>query len=155
MTIDGEKFEYAGTLSPCDVTSCSGAPEWRATWVNSVIWNDWNFALTANYTGGYDNASVDYGGVKGDCEANTYASVHPYDDGTPVRCKHPSYLDWDFSTSYQVSDKVQLYANIINVFDTEPVFDPAPAYWIYGFNPAWELSGWRGRYFRFGVRLDF
>jgi len=54
-----------------------------------------------------------------------------------------------------MSERVQFYANILNVFDTTPKFDPASTYALYGFNPAWELNGWRGRYFRVGVRLDF
>ena len=108
-----------------------------------------------NYTGGYDNASTDVGGVEGDCEASVGASVYYYADGSPYRCTHPSYMDWDFSASYQLNEKVQFYANIINVFDQDPIFDPASAYNIYGFNPAWEWSGWRGRFFRVGVRLDF
>jgi iron complex outermembrane receptor protein len=154
-TIDDTKYNYEGTLSPCDVTSCSGAPEWRATWVNSVEWDKLTVSLTANYTDGYDNASVDYGGEPGNCEANIYASVYAYDDGTPYKCTHPSYLDFDMSASYQMSETIQLYANILNVFDTEPTFDPASTYFLYGFNPAWELNGWRGRFFRVGIRLDF
>jgi len=154
-TIDGNKSNYEGTLSPCDVTSCSGAPDLRATWVNSIDWNDLTLALTANYTGGYDNASIDYGGVKGDCASNAYSSVYQYDDGTPYKCTHAAYLDWDFSATYQVNDSTSVYLNMLNVFDEEPEFDPASAYFLYGFNPAWELNGWRGRYFRVGVSMDF
>ena len=87
-TIGGVEQRYEGTLSPCDVTSCSGAPDLRATWMNSVVWRDLIVGLTANYTGDYDNASVDYGGVKGDCEASAFASVYLYDDGTPYKCTH-------------------------------------------------------------------
>ena len=154
-TIDGNKLNYHGTLSPCDVTSCSGAPDLRATWVNSLEWNDYTFALTANYTGDYDNASVDYGGVKGDCDSNGFASVYLYDDGTPFKCTHGAYLDFDFSATYQVNESTQVYLNMLNVFDEEPEFDPASAYFLYGFNPAWELNGWRGRYFRLGVSMSF
>jgi iron complex outermembrane receptor protein len=154
-TIGGVKQNYEGTLSPCDVTSCSGAPDWRATWVNSVEWEDFTFALTANYTGDYSNASIDYGGDTKDCEASIFGSVYAYDDGSPYRCNHKKYLDWDFSASYRFSEKLQVYLNVINVFDKTPSFDPAPAYFIYGFNPSWELNGWRGRYFRMGVRMDF
>jgi iron complex outermembrane receptor protein len=154
-TVDGNKLSYAGTLSPCDVTSCSGAPDLRATWINSLLWRDYTFALTANYTGEYDNASVDYGGVEGDCEGSAFASVYLYDDGTPYACTHDAYLDWDFSTTWQATESIEVYLNILNVFDTEPDFDPAAAYFIYGFNPAWELNGWRGRYFRLGVQLAF
>jgi iron complex outermembrane receptor protein len=154
-TIGGVKYNYEGTLSPCDVTSCSGAPDYRATWINSVIWRDLTVALTANYTGDYDNASVDYGGVPGDCESNAYASVYLYDDGTPFKCTHDAYLDFDLTARYQLGENVELFANVLNVFDTEPEFDPAAAYFLYGFNPAWELNGWRGRYFRVGATLAF
>jgi iron complex outermembrane receptor protein len=153
-TIGGTKYNYEGTLSPCDVTSCSGAPDWRATWVNSIDWREFTFALTANYTGEYDNASVDYGGEPGNCEANLYASVYAYDDGTPYKCTHDAYVDFDFALQYQMRDNVQLYLNVMNVFDTEPEFDPASTYFLYGFNPAWELNGWRGRYFRLGVSAE-
>lgn len=154
-TIDGEKSNYEGTLSPCDVTSCSGAPDYRATWINSLDWNDLNLALTANYTGDYDNASIDYGGVKGDCDANGFGSVYLYNDGSPFACTHDAYIDFDFSATYTVNETTQVYLNMLNVFDTEPDFDPAAAYFLYGFNPAWELNGWRGRYFRIGVSVDF
>lgn len=154
-TIDGDKSNYEGTLSPCDVTSCSGAPDLRATWINSLMWGDFSVALTANYTGSYDNASIDYGGVKGDCDSNSWSSVYLYDDGTPYKCTHGAYLDFDFSATYRVNESTELYVNMLNVFDTEPEFDPASAYFLYGFNPAWELNGWRGRYFRLGVRADF
>ena len=154
-TIDGNKLNYEGTLSPCDVTSCSGAPDVRATWINSVDWNDLTLALTANYTGGYDNASIDYGGVKGDCDASNWSSVYLYDDGSPYKCTHGSYLDFDFSATYRVNESTSVYLNVLNAFDTEPEFDPASAYFIYGFNPAWELNGWRGRYFRVGATMDF
>lgn len=154
-TIDGNKLDYTGTLSPCDVTSCSGAPDLRATWVNSLEWSDFTVALTANYTSGYDNASVDYGGVKGDCSQNGFASVYLYNDGTPFKCKHDAWLDFDFSATYQVNDSIGVYLNVLNVFDDEPDFDPASTYFLYGFNPAWELNGWRGRYFRLGASYDF
>ncbi len=154
-TIEGEKLNFEGTLSPCDVTSCSGAPDWRATWVSSISREDLTLALTANYTGSYSNTSADYGGDPSDCEGSVGNSVYFYADGSGFKCDHGSYTDFDFSAQYQVSENVGLFLNIINVFDTEPEFDPASAYWLYGFNPAWELNGWRGRYFRLGVKADF
>ncbi|MGN6820687.1 MAG: TonB-dependent receptor domain-containing protein, partial [Sphingomonas sp.] len=65
--IGGSVQRYDGTLSPCDITSCSGAPKWRGTWVNTLDFGDTSLTGTVNYTSGYDMASVDYGGVKGDC----------------------------------------------------------------------------------------
>jgi iron complex outermembrane receptor protein len=154
-TIGGTKQRYEGTLSPCDVTSCSGAPDLRATWINSIIWNDLTFALTTNYTGDYSNASVDYAGDPADCEASVGVSIYTYDDGTPYKCTHDAYVDFDFTARYQMRDNVELFANVLNVFGTEPEFDPASAYHLYGFNPSWELNGWRGRYFRLGASLSF
>jgi iron complex outermembrane receptor protein len=154
-TIGGIKYDYEGTLSPCDVTSCSGAPDWRATWVNSIEWRQFTFALTMNYTGDYSNASVDYGADPGDCSTSIYASTYAYDDGSPFKCDHDEYVDFDFTASYRLNDKIELYANVLNVFDDEPEFDPASAYHLYGFNPSWELNGWRGRYIRVGARMEF
>ena len=34
---DGDRLEYDGTLSPCNVTSCSGSPKWRR---RSQTWNE-------------------------------------------------------------------------------------------------------------------
>jgi iron complex outermembrane receptor protein len=84
---DGTVESYAGTLSPCNITSCSGAPKWRFSWQNTLtIKDDTKLSLTAYYTGGYDTASVDYGGVPGDCQfnADNAVSTAAYVDGTPV-----------------------------------------------------------------------
>jgi iron complex outermembrane recepter protein len=54
-----------------------------------------------------------------------------------------------------LNDTVTLYANLLNVLDTDPVFDPSAAYGIYGFNPAWGGPNIMGRYVRIGAKLDF
>ena len=61
----------------------------------------------------------------------------------------------DLTVQYQWNEKVQLFADFLNVFDIKPKFDPAAAYGLYGFNPAWAGPNIMGRYFRLGVRLDF
>ena len=154
-TIDGVVQRYDGTLSPCDVTSCSGSPDWRATWTNSAVWNKLTVALTANYTAGLDNASVDYGGVAGDCASNIGASVVSFADGSPYNCSSESYLDFDMSASYVVNDQFTVFANILNLTDKEAPLDPSAAYGLFNYNPAWTASGFRGRYFRIGVKADF
>src|SRR5205085_11526295 len=83
---DGSVEDYEGTLSPCDYTSCSGAPQLRATWSNTFGYGPFDLNVTAYYTEGYDEASIDYGGVKGNCAASIGASVVTYQDGTPVQC---------------------------------------------------------------------
>ena len=156
-TDDGEKLEYAGTLSPCNVTSCSGAPEWRMSWANTVYFNDarTSATLTAYMTQGVDNASVDYGGVKGDCENNIGVSVLTYVDGTPTDCESSDQWNFDLTVSHQINDNISVFADFLNVFNIEPEVDVSAAYHIYAFNPAWAGPNIMGRYFRIGARLDF
>jgi len=146
---------YDGTLSPCDVTSCSGAPKWRGTWQNTFDVGKATLSLTTYYTGGYDLASTDYGGVKGDCANNVGASVVAYRDGTPVKCRGPKFIVNDLTAGYQVNDKLNLYVNVLNVLNKKAPFDPSAAYSLYQYNPAWASSGFTGRYFRVGAKVDF
>jgi iron complex outermembrane receptor protein len=156
-TDSGDTFRYDGTLSPCNITSCSGAPDWRASWQNSFQIRDTTVSLTAYYTAGVDTASVDFGGVKGDCQANADngASTVAYVDGTPVSCKSSAVWNADLTVRHQLNDQVTLYADVLNVFGIDPPFDPAAAYGLYGFNPAWAGPNIMGRYFRLGFKLDF
>ncbi|RYD30185.1 MAG: TonB-dependent receptor, partial [Sphingomonadales bacterium] len=154
-TIGDNTQRYDGTLSPCDVTSCSGAPKWRGSWQNTVEIGDFTGSLTAYYTGGYDLASIDYGGIKGDCEASLGASVAAYADGSPVLCKAKAQWNADLALSYRISDRFTVYTNVLNVFGIDPVFDPSAAYSIFQFNPAWGGPNILGRYFRVGARVNF
>ncbi len=155
-TDSGDELDYAGTLSPCNVTSCSGSPEWRASWSNSFYFNDYTTAtLTAYYTRGVDNASVDFGGVKGDCANNIGASVLTFVDGTPTDCTSPDIYNVDLTVQHQLNDQVRLFADVLNVFDLEPEVDVSAAYHLYAFNPAWSGANIMGRYFRVGAKLDF
>ena len=153
--IGGEVQRYDGTLSPCDVTSCSGAPKWRGTWQNTFDVGKFSTTFTTYYTGSYDLASTDYGGVKGDCANNVGASVVTYSDGTPVKCRGPKYIQTDMTASYQVDDKLQLYVNLLNIFDKKAPFDPSAAYSLYQYNPAWSSGGFLGRFIRVGAKIDF
>jgi iron complex outermembrane receptor protein len=154
-TIGGNVQRYDGTLSPCDVTSCSGSPKWRGSWQNTLDIGDFSTTLTAYYTSGYDLASIDYDGVKGDCLGNIGASVVTYPDGTPVLCKAKATWNVDLSMSYKIQDKFTIYANVLNLRDTKPPFDPSAAYGIFQFNPAWAGPNIMGRYFRLGAKVDF
>jgi iron complex outermembrane receptor protein len=157
LTTDaGDELEYAGTLSPCNVTSCSGSPEWRMSWANTLYFGDRTSAtLTAYLTTGVDNASIDFGGVKGDCENNIGASVLTYVDGTPTDCESPDIWNVDLTVQHQLNDRIRLFADVMNVFDLEPEVDVSAAYHIYAFNPAWSGPNIMGRFFRLGARFDF
>ncbi len=155
-TDSGDTLEYAGTLSPCNVTSCSGSPEWRMSWANTFYFGDKTSAtLTAYMTQGVDNASIDFGGVKGDCANNIGASVLTYVDGTPTDCESDDQWNVDLTVQHQLNDNIRLFADIMNVFDIEPEVDVSAAYHIYAYNPAWAGPNIMGRYFRIGAKLDF
>ena len=47
LTTDaGDVLRYDGTLSPCNITSCSGSPKWRASWQNTVEFGKATVSLT-------------------------------------------------------------------------------------------------------------
>lgn len=154
--IEGRSEKYAGTLSPCDVTSCSGSPRWRGSWQNTLQTGGTTVSVTAYYTDGYDLASIDYGGVKGDCLASIGGSVVAYEDGvTPVLCNAKATWNVDLALSQKVNDRFTLFANVLNVLDIDPTFDPSAAYSTTQYNPAWGGANIMGRYIRVGAKVDF
>ncbi len=156
ITEDGTVLRYDGTLSPCDVTSCSGTPKWRGTWQNTFEFGPAAVSLTAYYTSGYDTASVDYDGVKGDClfNAENHISTQTFVDGTPVNCTQPAQWNADLTGRYTFNDKYTVFAEVLNFLDIEPEFDPSAAYSLFGFNPAWGGPNMIGRYYRVGFRVE-
>jgi iron complex outermembrane receptor protein len=152
---DGSVEDYEGTLSPCDYTSCSGAPQLRATWSNTFGYGPFDLNVTAYYTEGYDLASTDYGGVKGDCTGSIGVSVVTYQNGHPVRCVGEETWNVDLTANYEINDHASVYVNVLNVLGIDPPFDPSAAYSIFQYNPAWAQANIVGRYFRIGAKVDF
>ncbi len=156
ITEDGDVLRYDGTLSPCDVTSCSGTPKWRGTWQNTFEFGPASVSLTAYYTSGYDTASIDYDGIKGDClfNAENHISTTTYVDGSAVNCTQPAQWNADLTGRYTFNDKYTVFAEVLNFLDIEPEFDPSAAYGLFGFNPAWGGPNMLGRYYRVGFKVE-
>jgi iron complex outermembrane recepter protein len=155
---DGGTIErYAGTLGPCEITSCSGSPKWRGIWQNTFSFGDKaTFTSIVNYTGSYDQTGADDGGIPGDCLGSIGKEVVVYRDGsTPIKCRTRHFIDVDATATYRVGEKLTLYVNVLNVLNAKAPFDPAAAYGIYQFNPAWAAQGFVGRWFRVGAKVDF
>jgi iron complex outermembrane receptor protein len=163
---NGDVEKYAGTLSPCNITSCSGAPSWRAMWQNSLdVGEKFTFTLTGYWTQGLDTAEVDYGGHPGDCEYNSaHNLIANYEDQDasatppvidPVQCRTKDVWNADFTAIYRMNDNFTWKLDVLNVFGIKAPFDPNAAYGIFGFNPAWSGPNVLGRYFRVGAKLDF
>lgn len=136
---------FDGSLSPCNVTSCSGAPKWRAVWSNTLDFNGrGSVSLTANYTSGYADTPTDIPFV-----------LANFLDGTPVRKHINGTFDLDMTASKKIGDHFTIYGNVINLLNSAPPFDPTAGYSMYMFNPAWGEKNFIGRYFRIGAKVDF
>jgi len=161
LTTDGgDTFRYEGTLSPCNVTSCSGAPQWRGSWQNTLqIGEATSVSLTAYYTSGYDTASLDFGALSGkaNCQdnADNGASTAAYVNGDPVNCTQPAQWNADLTARHTFNDKYTVYLDVLNVFGIAPEFDPSAAYALFNYNPAWGGPNMLGRTYRVGVKFDF
>ena len=79
-----------------------------------------------------------------------------YRDGsTPIKCSTRHFIDVDATATYRIGEKLTLYVNMLNVLNAKAPYDPAAAYGIYQFNPAWAGQGFVGRWFRVGAKVDF
>ncbi|WP_245409690.1 TonB-dependent receptor domain-containing protein [Allosphingosinicella vermicomposti] len=157
MNDDDTVWRYDGTLGPCNWTSCSGAPKFRANWQNTFEFGETaNLTLTANYTSSYSMVATDAGGVYGDCQASAdNGQLLAWDNGEPVQCRSKSIFWVDGHGEFKPNERVTLYADVLNIFDRKPPVDWNAAYGIYHFNPAWADRLYVGRYFRMGARFDF
>ena len=155
---DGTVWRADGTLGPCNWTSCSGAPKWRATWQNTFDFSDrFNLTLTGNYTSGYSVTATDGGGTYKDCIQSALDGQvvsFPGSGGEPVQCYGKSTFFMDAHAEYKPLHFLTLYGDVLNVFNRKPNLDVNAAYGIYGFNPAWQDRLFMGRYFRIGARVD-
>ncbi len=154
---DGTVSRYDGSLGACNITSCSGAPRWRATWQNTLTFNDaTSISVTAYYTSGYSEVATDSGGVYGDCQASAdNGQILTYNDGSPVLCHAGATFNLDGHIETKIDKKFTLYADIQNLLNDKPPYEPNAAYGLYQFNPAWADRLFIGRYFRVGAKVDF
>ena len=146
---------YEDTLSPCNNTSCSGSPRWRASWQNTLQFGGTSVTATAYYTAGYHVSQVDYGATPFDCASAVEHGAAAYADGTPAQCRSKDIWNVDLTIQHRINDNFSLSLNVLNLLDTKPPFDPNAAYGGFGYNPAWAGPNIMGRYFRVGAKIDF
>lgn len=133
----GGKLEYAGTESPCEYTSCEGTPQDRFTWSNTFDFEKWSGTLTLIYTAGEKNVESDFVGPGG--------TIYPFPSGN-------AFWDVNIHGSYQITDQVQVFGNVMNLFNTPPPVMPAQ-YGGVNYNPAAYQAGIVGRFFQIGVHV--
>ena len=155
-TADGATQRYAGTLGPCNITSCSGTPRYRATWQNTLDAGVFSLTGTAYYTSGYKTTAEDVGGAGTRDDCTTIQGAHAlYDDGaTPVQCHVRRFINVDMTAAVKVNDQFTLFANVFNIFDAKPPVDYV-TYGQNGYNPAWSQSGIVGRFYKMGANFKF
>ena len=143
--------QYAGTLGPYNVTSASGTPRWRASWLNTFLYKKLTVGIATYYTSGYRTTAEDITGpnTAGDC-ANALTGF----TGAPTRCGVNGFFDVDLTFDYALTKALHLYTNVYNVADWRPPFDTG-TYGSYLYNPSWASAGILGRSVRFGITGKF
>ena len=131
------RLEYVGTESPCEYTSCEGTPRDRFTWSHTLDWDKWSATASILYVGGEQNIESD--------EAGPGGTVYPFPKGG-------DFWDVNLHASYQITDMVQVFGNVMNVFNRLPPIEPAQ-YGGVNYNPAAYQAGIVGRFFQIGVHI--
>jgi iron complex outermembrane receptor protein len=144
---------YAGTIGPYNAVSASGTPRLRLNWQNTVSKGPLTLSATVYYTDGYVLRADD---VDTNAQSTCYdSSINTtYLDGTIVQCKVKAFWDVDAHASYDVNKHIQLYLDVMNLFDRAPPYDPT-TYGGNNYNPAWANAGIYGRAFKVGARVNF
>jgi iron complex outermembrane receptor protein len=136
--IPGEpKLEYVGTESPCEYTSCEGTPQDRFTWSHTFDYDKWSVTGTLLYVSGEKNIESDLAGPGG--------TIYPFANGG-------AFWDFNLHASYQITDQIQIFGNVLNLFNTPPPIEPAQ-YGGVNYNPAAYQAGIVGRFFSLGVHI--
>jgi iron complex outermembrane receptor protein len=141
---DGTVQQYAGTLGNFNLTAGSGTPALHGVWQNTATWEKLSTTLNINYFGGYNLSAMDQGTEYKDCGLSPGI--------TPCDVSH--YTTFDLIGSYNLTEKINVYVNIINVTDELPPIDPV-TYGANNYNPVQGGEGIIGREYRLGVRLKF
>jgi iron complex outermembrane receptor protein len=140
-TQGGTTYNYVGKEAPYVLSSGAGTPKNRLSWMNTFERGPIHVTGTMNYTSGMREEDDSYtdGCLYGSAEFN---------------CRVKSFTTVDLTGAYDVTDKATVYADVMNLFDAGPMFNPAN-YAGVNWNPTYSQSGIVGRYFRVGVRVKY
>ncbi len=153
-TADGKVQKYAGTLGPNGLSAGNGTPNWRGNWQNTLAFGEkYTLSATAYYVGKIKQVAADV------YEDTSCAKGNLYNNGDAAMgekfCHIKSFVNVDVNATAQVTDQVQVYGNIGNVFDASAPVAPG----AYSSNPnylsAFHFPGLIGRTFKVGVRFAY
>ena len=141
---------FVGTQGPYIISSGAGTPKWRANWSNSLEFGPAKLTATAYYVSGYHNTAEDISG------AGTYKNCATAGDlyNDERLCKTKKFIWVDAVASYDVTDQITAYVNVLNLLDAKAPLNP-PNYAAANYNPTYTQSGAVGRFFRVGANFKF
>jgi iron complex outermembrane receptor protein len=143
---DGTARDYAGTHGNCDISNCMGTPDERVNL--SGTWEKGKFRVTAtaNYRGPLKNVLF-----KND--PSGCASIYADGSDAPGGCHLASFTTVDLNARWLLTDKLELFGTVQNLFDKVAPLDPL-TYGAVSYNPL-DYSGALGLYVTAGLRYKF
>lgn len=149
--------KYAGTLGPYQLSSGNGTPDWRGNWQNTVEWGRYSLSATAYYVGKIKSVAADQ---RADVSCATGNQYYP---GTSAAnqeignrfCYIKKFVNVDVNGTAQITDAVQVYGNIGNVFDKEAPVAPGAYASAPNYLTTFHYPGLIGRTFKVGVRFTY
>jgi len=147
-TQGGVTVDYVGYQSPYNLSSGAGTPKYRATWTNSFDYGPLNVTATAYYTSRMLEYALDDAPLSDGCFETSVTTGLPI----PLNCTVNHFIDVDLTANYKINERLSVYADVLNVFDTNPPFDPLD-YAGVNYNPTFGQAGIIGRFFKIGVHV--
>nr|WP_295110210.1 TonB-dependent receptor [uncultured Caulobacter sp.] len=142
-TQGGTTYNYVGKQAPYVLSSGAGTPKYRASWSNTFTRGPFTTTGALNYVSGLRSIDESYVGD----QTCLYG-------GADFKCHTKDFISVNLTGGYDVNDHTTVYADVLNLFDVGPMFNPAN-YAAVNWNPTYSQSGAVGRYFRMGVRLKY
>jgi iron complex outermembrane receptor protein len=139
---------YVGTQGPYILSSGAGTPKWRGNWSNTIEYGPASLTATASYVSGTHTWADDITLGEHNCEVGADALY------SKEFCHTKSFVNVDLVGSYDVTDNINVYFNVFNLFDAKAPINPAN-YAAINYNPTWHQAGAVGRFFKLGARFKF
>ena len=153
---DGTTYQYVGTQAPYALSSGAGTPKWRGNWVNSFTFGRLNLTGTLYYISPFKETGVDVTGSTSACLYTT-ATGAPF----PADCTVGATWDFDLTARYKINERLEIYGDVADLFDSKPPIDPAdyaggatPAPGM-NYNPTYAQADAVGRAFKIGFHVKY
>jgi iron complex outermembrane receptor protein len=153
---DGTTYSYVGTQAPYILSSGAGTPKYRANWTNSFTYGRLNVTGTLYFVSSFKETGVDATGLPAIClYANGVTGA-----AVPAGCNVGETWDFDLTGRYKITDKIEFYGVISDLFDAKPPLNPAD--YSGGangnglnYNPTYAQALAVGRAFKIGFHVKY